>query len=79
MDRLSHRTVDGISAIVLERDALREENARLRAILCPGCIRCGPPIVVVADDGCDGTRVRIQYVAAALHADDTPEEGGWDG
>ena len=25
---------------------------------CPGCIKCGPPIFVKADDGCDGSGVR---------------------
>lgn len=31
--------------------------AELHRVGCPGCINCGPPIMVKADDGCDGRLV----------------------
>ena len=34
------------------RAALRKEE---RELTCPGCINCGPPIMVKAEDGCDGS------------------------
>lgn len=30
-----------------------EETAGVR--MCPGCVNCGPPIAVKAEDACDGT------------------------
>lgn len=32
---------------------------------CSGCIKCAPPIVVKADDGCDGTgRIPLDFSTA---------------
>lgn len=52
--------------------AIRSLRARLRAredllqqlAACPGCIKCGPPIFVKADEGCDGSGIRVRIDAA---------------
>ena len=36
---------------------VRETEEKYESMLaaCPGCIKCGPPILVKAEDGCDGS------------------------
>ena len=50
--RKSRKAEDSNARGARDKAAIAEDSLTLT---CPGCIKCGPPIMVKADEGCDGS------------------------